>query len=89
VALFVFFARATWAWVVASDLVSGAALGCLLGSVASGHAGLVEFAFFLALKLGFDLIDGGGGLPGGNRYRRPPRFRRPFGDCYVFTRLRN
>jgi hypothetical protein len=56
VAFLVFLPRPARARIIPSDFVSSAALGCLLGgSVASGGAGLFEFALFLALELGFDL----------------------------------
>src|ERR1700704_3737355 len=60
-ALLVFLSRPAGARIIAADFFAGTydLLHRLLLS-ATGHARLLELAFFLAPELRFDLIDGGG-----------------------------
>ena len=66
VALFVFFAGAAEAGVVAADFCAGAALGSYGGGGASGLFGGGEVALLVALELALQGVDGGGGGAGGD-----------------------
>jgi hypothetical protein len=57
VAFFVLLAAAAGAWVVAAYVVGGASLGG--DGRASGVAGCGQVAFFRALELAFEFVDGG------------------------------
>src|ERR1035438_8272795 len=67
VAFLVLFAGAAGAGIVAADFVAGAALRWLRGFTRSRAGGHFQFTLLLAVKLFFESVDGGGGLPDGNR----------------------
>jgi hypothetical protein len=62
VALFVFFARAAGAWIVAAYFFSGDAGGVAVAAGGGAYAaGLFEFALLFLLELALEGVDGGGG----------------------------
>src|SRR5690349_21715949 len=62
-ALLIFFPRAAWARIIASNLSSGAAdLLYRLGISGAGHAGLLQFAAFFAAEFLLEIINGSGAL---------------------------
>jgi hypothetical protein len=58
-ALFVFFAGATWARIVSANLLPGPALTGLASVTAAGARSCLQFALLLAVEFLFKLVDCG------------------------------